>query len=122
MTTETIKAAAKAAAATYASEFPGQALDAQSDWDSAAWGLARDNNPGLPAGGWDEFREALRVEVARLVDACDLCGCSSTVHDYDDNGNVLPCNVAPDGSTYSREQLEAEARVAPTHPLPQTKE
>ena len=55
--------------------------------------------------------EMVACELAKLLDAaftdrCDICGCGWSIHDYDADGNVLPCDVAPDGSTYSREQLD----------------
>ena len=55
---------------------------------------------------------------------CDTCGSKLRLHDYDDKtGDALPCDLAPDGSRYSREQLAQQAMeesglAAALHVLP----
>lgn len=52
--------------------------------------------------------------MTTINNTCDTCGASYDLHDFDADGNVLPCDTAPDGSTYSREQLDAERGESPT--------
>ncbi len=64
---EKIKARAKADAAVFASEFPGQVLEG--DWDSEAWAIARGDLPAAARSdlAWPVYQAALKAEIEELI-------------------------------------------------------
>jgi hypothetical protein len=98
--------------------------EAKREARAAGWGVTTDGDSGrcprcsnekcpAPCGrgtytsAYPSSAGKLKADAGLAAQQCPTCGMPDSAHDYGADGNPRPCDVAPDGSRYSREQLDA---------------